>query len=72
MPKKYKTLLAQWQQYLEPDEKTPADWERLPKPEAKGFLVPIMIGYKAITPVYDNSMTIRNIGICASKIQHMR
>lgn len=53
--KKYKTLLAQWQQYLEPDEKTPADWERLPKPEAKGFLVPIMVGYKAITPVYDNA-----------------
>jgi CRISPR-associated protein Csy2 len=53
--KKYKTLLAQWRQYLEPNEKTPADWERLPKPEAKGFLVPIMIGYKAITPVYDNA-----------------
>lgn len=53
--KKHKTLLSQWQQYLEPDEKTPADWERLPKPEAKGFLVPIMIGYKAITPIYDNA-----------------
>lgn len=53
--KKYKTELAQWQRYLEPNEKTPADWERLPKPEAKGFLVPIMVGYKAITPVYDNA-----------------
>lgn len=53
--KRYKTLLAQWQNYLEPNKKTPADWERLPKPEAKGFLVPIMIGYKAITPVYDNA-----------------
>ncbi len=53
--KKHKTLLAQWQHYLVPNEKTPADWERLPKPEAKGFLVPIMIGYKAIAPVYDNA-----------------
>ena len=53
--KKYKALLAQWQHYIEPNEKTPADWERLHKPEAKGFLVPIMIGYKAITPVYDNA-----------------
>lgn len=52
--KKYKILLTQWQQYLEPDEKTPAGWETLPKPETKGFLVPIMVGYKAITPVYDN------------------
>lgn len=52
--KKYKALLDQWQAYLEPNEKTPADWERLPRPEAKGFLVPIMVGYKAITPVYDN------------------
>jgi len=49
-----KKLLAQWQAYLAPDEKTAADWERLPKPEATGYLVPIMVGYKAITPVYQN------------------
>ena len=34
-------------------EKTPADWEYVPKPFS-GFLVPIMVGYKAISPVYAN------------------
>lgn len=41
---------------LEKDEtlsdKTKAVWNRIPKPE-KGYLVPIMTGYKAISPLYD-------------------
>lgn len=44
-------ILAQWQSYIEPDEKTSAHWEYVKKPEA-GYLVPIMTGYKAITEVY--------------------
>ena len=46
-------LLEQWHHYLYPTDKTPADWEYLPKPSA-GYLVPIMTGYKAISQVYDN------------------
>jgi len=46
-------LLNQWQAYIEPTEKTESDWEYIPKPD-KGFLVPIMIGYKAISKVYKN------------------
>ena len=46
-------LLKQWQHYLYPTAKTPADWEYLPKPSA-GYLVPIMTGYKAISQIYDN------------------
>lgn len=46
-----KALLQQWQDYLAPNEKTDADWEYLPKPKP-GYLVPIMTGYKAISPVY--------------------
>ncbi|WP_188151016.1 type I-F CRISPR-associated protein Csy2 [Teredinibacter waterburyi] len=48
-----KATLEQWKHYSEPNDKTPADWEYLPKPST-GYLVPIMIGYKAITEVYDN------------------
>jgi len=48
-----KKLLAQWQDYCAPDEKTDADWEYMPKPK-QGFLVPIMVGYKAISQVYKN------------------
>jgi CRISPR-associated protein Csy2 len=48
-----KRLLLQWEIYCEPDEKTDADWEYVLKPET-GYLVPIMTGYKAITPVYKN------------------
>lgn len=44
-------VLIQWQSYLEPNEKTSANWEYVKKPQ-KGFLVPIMTGYKAITNVY--------------------
>jgi len=36
---------------LEPNEKTKAEWFRLDKP-AKGWLVPITNGYKAIGPLY--------------------
>lgn len=36
---------------LEPTDKTEAEWQRMDKP-AKGWLVPIMNGYKAISPVY--------------------
>lgn len=49
-----KKLLEQWQNYCEPDEKTDADWEYVPKPEP-GYLVPIMTGYKAISQVYKNA-----------------
>lgn len=44
-------ILMQWQSYLEPNEKTSANWEYAKKPQA-GYLVPIMTGYKAITDVY--------------------
>jgi|GEM_PF-115148 len=46
-------VLAQWKSYCEPDEKTDADWEYIPKPN-RGYLVPIMTGYKALTQVYKN------------------
>ena len=46
-------ILEQWQSYCEPNEKTDAVWEYVNKPES-GFLVPIMTGYKAISPVYKN------------------
>jgi CRISPR-associated protein Csy2 len=49
-----KTLLLQWKNYCEPNEKTDADWEYVPKPET-GYLVPIMTGYKAISQVYKNA-----------------
>jgi CRISPR-associated protein Csy2 len=45
-------LLQQWRAYLEPNEETDADWEYVPKP-CQGYLVPIMAGYKAISPVYE-------------------
>ncbi|GAA6135350.1 hypothetical protein NBRC116188_21400 [Oceaniserpentilla sp. 4NH20-0058] len=47
-------LIVQWQEYIQPTENSDADWERLPKPESKGFFVPLMIGYKAITSVFEN------------------
>ena len=47
-------LLNQWQSYCTPSESTDADWEYVQKPE-KGYLVPIMVGYKAISEVYDNN-----------------
>jgi CRISPR-associated protein Csy2 len=50
---KNKKLLTQWQAYCTPTEKTDAVWEYVNKPE-QGFLVPIMVGYKAISQVYEN------------------
>lgn len=35
-----------------PTDKTKANWELLPRPDEKGWLVPIMTGYKAISPLY--------------------
>ena len=49
----HKKLLAQWGAYLHPDAKTDSIWEYINKPE-QGFLVPVMTGYKAISPVYKN------------------
>lgn len=49
--KNNKLLLQQWQDYVAPNEKMDADWEHLPKPKP-GYLVPIMTGYKAISPLY--------------------
>jgi CRISPR-associated protein Csy2 len=49
--KSNKNLLQQWQDYFAPNEKSDADWESIPKPKP-GYLVPIMTGYKAISPVY--------------------
>jgi CRISPR-associated protein Csy2 len=51
--KKTKPLLKQWNEYVNPTSKTSATWEYLSKPNP-GYLVPIMTGYKAISPVYDN------------------
>ncbi|GAC34442.1 type I-F CRISPR-associated protein Csy2 [Paraglaciecola polaris] len=51
--KSTKAVLEQWQHYLQPTDKSSADWEYLPKPSS-GYLVPIMTGYKAISQVYDN------------------
>ena len=48
-----KKLLQQWQAYCAPNEKTDAVWEYVEKPKP-GFLVPIMVGYKAISQLYDN------------------
>ncbi|MCX7067528.1 MAG: type I-F CRISPR-associated protein Csy2 [Methylococcales bacterium] len=45
-------LLTQWQNYCSPDEKTNADWEYIEKPK-NGYLVPIMVGYKAISDEYE-------------------
>jgi len=46
-------LVKQWQDYCEPTDQTDADWEYLAKPK-RGYLVPIMTGYKAISEVYNN------------------
>lgn len=41
-------LLMQWQEYVNPNDQTPANWEIVEKP-APGYLVPIMNGYKRIS-----------------------
>lgn len=51
--KSNKTLINQWQHYIEPTDRTVAQWEYIPKP-ARGYLVPIMCGYKAISEVLNN------------------
>ena len=48
-----KHLMNQWKNYCEPDYNTDADWQYIKKPQM-GYLVPIMIGYKAISRVYKN------------------
>jgi len=48
-----KKLLIQWQEYCNPTDKTDAIWQYVDKPES-GFLVPLMVGYKAISRVYKN------------------
>lgn len=48
-----KNLLEQWVHYCSPTEEAAADWEYVPKPNT-GYLVPIMIGYKAISELYKN------------------
>lgn len=48
-----KNLINQWQQYINPTERTAAKWEHIPKP-ARGYLIPIMCGYKAISEVLNN------------------
>ncbi len=52
--KTIKKLLQQWKEYCYPTETTDAIWEYIKKPES-GFLVPIMVGYKAISQVYKNN-----------------
>ena len=47
-------LLKQWQDYCLPTQETQAEWEYIAKPKS-GYLVPIMVGYKAISPVYKNT-----------------
>lgn len=51
--KHHEALINQWQRYITPDSKTSAQWELQPKPN-KGYLVPIMCGYKAISDVMAN------------------
>lgn len=49
---KNEKFMRQWQAYIHPSEETDADWEYVSKPH-KGYLVPIMSGYKAISPIYE-------------------
>lgn len=47
-------LKQQWNEYYHPNEETEVDWEYQPKP-FKGYLVPIMCGYRRLSDVYDNT-----------------
>jgi CRISPR-associated protein Csy2 len=49
----HESLIKQWQEYCAPTDNIDANWEYVGKP-AKGYLVPIMTGYKALTKVYQN------------------
>lgn len=57
-----KALFDEWQNYLNPTNKTSATWSYLPKPK-KGYFVPMMCGYKAISPVF----YAKEIANCRSK-----
>lgn len=52
--RKNKLLLKQWQEYCQPNQRTDAQWHYQRKP-SRGFLVPMVCGYKAISPVYKNT-----------------
>ncbi len=75
--RQFKNVIKQWQTYYEPNHKTDAQWNYQPKPQ-KGFIVPIMSGYKAITSVYRNTMdniqvkNTRDIGtdVCFTEAVH--
>jgi CRISPR-associated protein Csy2 len=41
-------LLKQWQEYVNPNDETRANWELMARP-AQGYLVPIMNGYRRIS-----------------------
>jgi CRISPR-associated protein Csy2 len=49
---KYKSIAKPKDEQGQPDETTPADWQYQPKPN-KGYLVPLMTGYKAISDLYE-------------------
>ncbi len=75
--RQFKSVIKQWQEYYTPNHKTDAQWHYQPKPQ-KGFLVPIMCGYKSISPVYRNTMdniqvkNTRDIGtdVCFTEAVH--
>lgn len=55
-------LLEQWKNYIQPNEDSLADWERVPKP-FKGYLVPIMKGFQPISDLYntpDNPVKVKS------------
>lgn len=47
-------LKSQLENYMYPNENTEVVWEYVPKPTT-GYLVPIMCGYHALSPIYDNA-----------------
>ncbi len=49
---KYKAQPKLQEDQVAPDENAEADWEYVPKPKP-GYLVPLMIGYKAISQIYE-------------------
>lgn len=53
-------LLSQWQEYCHPSEKTKAEWGYVPKPE-KGYLIPLMTGYRQITESCNHIENLRGI-----------
>lgn len=59
-------LLQQWHAYINPTEETAADWEYVPKLH-RGYLVPIMVGYKAISPVYESGK-VKNTRDCETPV----